>query len=104
MAQMTCSNPLKSRQQTSTCVYYPGIWTMRRNPLVTSAQHDTAKMGVDSMPTWLDEWCRGMHLRRIQQLTEIGRPRDDFCRSDGLAAREAAFDALAARLSFQERH
>jgi hypothetical protein len=56
------------------------------------------------MPTWLDEWCRGMHLRRIEQLAAFGRPRDDFCRSDGLAAREAAFDALAARLSFQERH
>jgi hypothetical protein len=56
------------------------------------------------MQTWLDEWCKGMRFRRIQQLTELGRRRDEYCRSDGLAAREAALDALGASLSFQERH
>ena len=55
------------------------------------------------MPTWLDEWCKGMRFRRIQQLTECGRQRDEFCRTDGTAAREAVLDALGARLSFQDR-
>jgi len=45
-----------------------------------------------------------MRFRRIQQLTELGRRRDEYCRSDGLAAREAALDALGASLSFQQRH
>lgn len=47
---------------------------------------------------------KGMRFRRIQQLTELGRRRDEYCRSNGLAAREAALDALGASLSFQERH
>ena len=47
------------------------------------------------MVTWLDEWCNGMRLRRRQQLAQQGRWPDKYCRSDGLAGREATVEALA---------
>jgi hypothetical protein len=52
------------------------------------------------MLTWLDEWCQGMALRRRQNLSAAGKQSDEFCKSDGLAAREATLDALNAESNF----
>ncbi|MET4442817.1 hypothetical protein ABIB75_001078 [Bradyrhizobium sp. GM2.2] len=55
------------------------------------------------MLTWLDKWCSGMRFKRLELLAGQGRRRDDFCRNDGLAAREAVLDGLSARMKLQER-
>ena len=56
------------------------------------------------MPTWLDQWCIGMRRRRRQQLAAIGRPADQYCRHDGVAAREVVFDAYREATQRGELH
>lgn len=54
------------------------------------------------MLTWIDEWCNGMRLRRERELRRNGSIPDRFCKSDGLAAREATLDALSARSRYDQ--
>jgi hypothetical protein len=54
------------------------------------------------MPTWLDQWCVGMRHRRRQELNAVGRVADQYCRHDGLAAREAALDTFREALRREE--
>jgi hypothetical protein len=62
------------------------------------------QQGDLSMPTWLDQWCVGMRHRRRDQLAEIGRPADQYCRHDGLAAREFVFEACREATHHEELH